>query len=52
MNDSADIEAILDRFRDWLETAGEEADELGEDDSRSGTEPGPSRDFGIISLVE
>jgi molecular chaperone GrpE len=54
MNDSLDIEALLDQFRDWLETARMEADELEEDDSVSGlaAEHVPAREFGIIDLVE
>jgi molecular chaperone GrpE len=49
MNDQADIEAILDRFRDWLEDARAEANGSEEFDS----EPGPpARDFGIMDLVE
>jgi molecular chaperone GrpE len=53
MNDQADVEAILDKFRDWLEDAraranGQEAIEPGLD-----SEPGPPhREFGIIDLVE
>ncbi len=53
MNDSADIEAILDRFRDWLETARVEADDHEAVESGSESEPGHSpREFGIIDLVE
>ena len=49
MNDQADIEAILDRFRDWLEDARALADGPEEFDS----EPGPpAREFGIMDLVE
>lgn len=53
MNDRGEIEAILDRFRDWLETARVEADRLEE--PGSGTDLGgdaPAREFGIIDLVE
>jgi len=52
MNDRAPVEAILDRFRRWLDAAGVEAEQHG------GFEPGPGpedespRDFGLIDLVE
>jgi molecular chaperone GrpE len=53
MNDRVDVEAILDRFRDWLEDARLEAE------GTEGVEPGldsesgqPTREFGIIDLVE
>jgi molecular chaperone GrpE len=53
MNDQADVEAIIDRFRHWLEAARDEVSvhgalELGFD---SEPEP-PPREFGIIDLVE
>jgi molecular chaperone GrpE len=53
MNEQAEVEAILEKFRDWLEDAraladGQEGVELGLD-----SEPGPpQREFGIIDLVE
>jgi molecular chaperone GrpE len=53
MNDRVDVEAILEKFRGWLEDARDEAHAL------QGIEPGPgagpeglSRDFGLIDLVE
>jgi molecular chaperone GrpE len=53
MNDRDDVEAILDRFRQWLEATRALADDQG------AFEPGPDtetaarpRDFGIIDLVE
>jgi len=52
MNDLADVEAILDRFRRWLDSARVEADQEGEivpDSSLDGESP---RDFGVIDLVE
>ncbi len=53
MNDSDRVEAILDRFRQWLTTAFVEA----EDQRRFGhtpvnEAPAPREDFGIIDLVE
>ncbi|MFI5457275.1 MAG: nucleotide exchange factor GrpE [Isosphaerales bacterium] len=52
MNDLADVEAILDRFRRWLDSARVEADQEGEcvPGSRLGGES--PRDFGVIDLVE
>jgi molecular chaperone GrpE len=53
MNDQADVEAILEKFRNWLEDArieanGQEVIEPGLDSA-----PGPPpREFGIIDLVE
>ena len=52
MNDRVDIEAILDQFRDWLETAHEQADELEEVDTGPVPRMGPAQEFGIINLVE
>jgi molecular chaperone GrpE len=47
MNGQTDVEAILEKFRDWLEDARAEAD------GPEGIEPGPApREFGIIDLVE
>ena len=53
MNDLGEIEAILDRFRGWLETAHAEAQRLEEPGSGLGSAAGaPAREFGIIDLVE
>ena len=53
MNDQADVEAILERFRDWLEDARAEADGPEGIEPGLDSEPGPPpREFGIIDLVE
>jgi molecular chaperone GrpE len=53
MNDQADVEAILEKFRDWLENARAEADGPVGIESGLDSEPGaPPREFGIIDLVE
>jgi molecular chaperone GrpE len=53
MNDRVSVEAILEKFRGWLEDAHLETDapEGFEPGSDSGTE-GLSREFGLIDLVE
>jgi len=53
MNDRAEVEAIIDQFRHWLEAARDEA--LGQGALALGfdSEPEPPpREFGIIDLVE
>jgi molecular chaperone GrpE len=53
MNDQAEIEAILEKFRDWLEDARIEANGQKEIEPALDSLPGPpSREFGIIDLVE
>ncbi len=53
MNDQADVEAILEKFRDWLEDARALADGPEGIEPRLDSEPGPPpREFGIIDLVE
>ena len=57
MNDRDDVEAILDKFRDWLEAARLEADESSPSVAEAGYGSGgqsaaPADDFGIINLVE
>jgi molecular chaperone GrpE len=53
MNDRVDVEAILDRFRDWLEDARVEAERTDGIELSLDSERGqPTRDFGIIDLVE
>ncbi len=53
MNDRADVEAILDRFRDWLEDARAVAEGPAGLEPGLDSEPGPPpREFGIIDLVE
>jgi molecular chaperone GrpE len=52
MNDRVNIDAILDRFRDWLESARTE-DAVDVDSGPPGFEaPEAAREFGIIDLVE
>jgi molecular chaperone GrpE len=56
MNPPEDVEAILDRFRDWLEAARLEADDslpsAHEAGHTSGARAAPPDEFGIINLVE
>jgi molecular chaperone GrpE len=57
MNDQDDVEAILDKFRDWLEAAHLEADDradsVADAAQGSGGHPAaPADGFGIINLVE
>ena len=53
MNDRADVEAIIDRFRQWLEAARVEAPGPGALELGFDSQPGQSpREFGIIDLVE
>ena len=52
MNDRVDVDAILDRFREWIESArAEDANEFASDVPLS---PAPEavREFGIIDLIE
>jgi molecular chaperone GrpE len=49
MNDQVDVDAILDRFREWLESArAEDANQIAS--SLAGSDE--SREFGIIDLIE
>jgi len=53
MNDRADIETIIDRFRHWLEAARTDGDVSGELALALESDGGePPREFGIIDLVE
>jgi molecular chaperone GrpE len=57
MNDRDDVEAILDKFRDWLEAARLEADQDASpfaEGSHAGDaqRAAPTDEFGIINLVE
>ena len=51
-----DIDAILDRFRQWLEAARDEARDRGADGLRAGHAPdemaGDRPEFGLVNLVE
>ena len=52
MNDPRAIEAILARFRDWLEDARLDLENHPEIETESGSDTGPSpRDFGLVDLV-
>jgi len=52
MNDRADVEAVLDRFRRWLDAARVEAKEQGGLEPGQGAGAKSPRDFGVIDLVE
>jgi molecular chaperone GrpE len=52
MNDRVDVDAILDRFREWLESArAEDAHQVASSLGVSG-ESEATREFGIIDLIE
>jgi len=52
MNDRDDVEAILDRFRQWLDAARLEINDEGICDPGDGLQQQRPRDFGLIDLVE
>ncbi len=53
MNDRDDVEAILDRFRQWLDAGHAEVNHDGSCEPGGGLQQQPPlRDFGIIDLVE
>jgi molecular chaperone GrpE len=55
MIDQDNVEAILEKFRRWLENARLEAEDAGPHSLEADTdadEEAPARDFGIIDLVE
>ncbi|HKI21414.1 MAG TPA: nucleotide exchange factor GrpE [Isosphaeraceae bacterium] len=52
MNDRVDVEAVLDRFRRWLDAARALADDQGGLEPGLGLEEDSTRDFGVIDLVE
>jgi molecular chaperone GrpE len=52
MNDRVDVEEIIDRFRDWLDSARAEAGSEGICGPGAGAEPDGGREFGIIDLIE
>jgi molecular chaperone GrpE len=53
MNDREDVEGLLDRFRQWLEAARDEAEGLDRPGTALGPERDPSRpELGLIDLVE
>jgi molecular chaperone GrpE len=47
-----DIDAILDRFRRWLEEARDEARDLAADGLRAGLAADERPEFGLVNLVE
>jgi molecular chaperone GrpE len=52
MNDQIDVDAILDRFRQWLDSARAESETDGELEPGLGSEPENAQEFGMIDLVE
>jgi molecular chaperone GrpE len=52
MNDRVDVDDIIDRFREWLDSARAEAGNEGIFEPGSNGEPDTAREFGIIDLVE
>ncbi len=51
MNDQVDVDVILDRFRQWLDSARAESETQGSFVPGFGSEHEKSQDFGIIDLV-
>lgn len=52
MNEPRDIEAILDRFRDWLADARAEVETEEGHESAFNSDPEPPPEIGLIDLVE
>jgi molecular chaperone GrpE len=52
MNDRVDLEEIIDRFREWLESARAEAGSEGAFEPGAESESDTAREFGIIDLIE
>ena len=52
MNDRVDVEDIIDRFREWLDSARAEGATEESFEAGTGDESDVGRDFGIIDLVE
>jgi molecular chaperone GrpE len=51
MNDQVEVEAIIDRFRNWLESARAQSEDAGALEAVLDSAQAP-REFGIIDLVE
>jgi molecular chaperone GrpE len=52
MNDQVDVDAILDRFRQWLDSARAEFESQGEFEPGFSTDQEQVPQFGIVDLVE
>jgi molecular chaperone GrpE len=52
MNERVDVEDMIDRFREWLDSARAEAGNEDLFNAGAGEESSVGRDFGIIDLVE
>ncbi len=52
MSEQVDVDALIDRFRDWLDAASAESAREAASDGISQEDAEPIRDFGIIDLVE
>jgi molecular chaperone GrpE len=52
MNDRVDVDAILDRFREWIESARAEAANEFASDLAVSPAPEAAREFGVIDLIE
>ena len=52
MNDQVDVDAILDRFRQWLDSARAVSETHGKCEPAPGSEQENAHEFGIIDLVE
>ena len=52
MNDRVDLEEIIDRFREWLESARGEAGSEARFEPGAESESDTGREFGIIDLIE
>lgn len=52
MNDQLEVDAILDRFRQWLDSARSEAENQGRFEPGCSSDSDAPEEFGIIDLVE
>jgi molecular chaperone GrpE len=52
MNDRVDVDDLLDRFREWLDSARAEQEGEGSVEAGTAGESEAAREFGIIDLVE
>jgi len=52
MSERVDVDALIDRFRDWLDAASAESESEAASDGVLPEDAEPIREFGIIDLVE
>ena len=52
MNSRVDVDALFDRFRDWLDSASAESELEGASERGMAVDKEPIREFGLIDLIE